>query len=155
MDLALQGERFRFRMAAQQADRRAYLISCLQHYQLADYGFPMKMDMSFLQNTRPGTSLPIFGVLDLNDSVFSISCNKSSRERTRTSFTPYLPDELSMYYGKTVDYLYSLIPRNRDGSASVSLAILDPCLKSWKTTSIVQKSVFNGIWVVFELRNST
>lgn len=154
MNEELSREKFRFQdKAAQQAERRAYLTNCLQHYQMANYGFPLQMNMSYLSKCRTGTSMPFFGVLDLDDSVFSISCSKTWGTANDPVFTPKLPEELAMYYSVTAQYLNSLISKHSSGTASFSARYsgsMPQALEDY-IQIVVNSHFFEKIWVIFEL----
>jgi hypothetical protein len=154
MNAELGRERFHFQnKAAQQANRRAYLINCLQHYQMADYGFPLQMNMSYLSKCRPGTSMPYFGVLNLHDSVFTISCSKTWGTANDPIFTPKLPEDLAGHYSVTTQYLNSLIPKLSSGTASFSARYsgsMPQALEDY-IQIVVNSSFFEKIWVIFEL----
>lgn len=123
LDQELAEQIFKFQnLKALQAEERRYLKILRIHLVMADKGFPVSMDMSFLSQVNDKTGMPTFAVIDLHNPVFKIEgkCDFLGEHIKSCQFPKFLPFDLQVYYQKHLERVLSekLYPSVQGGPPS-------------------------------------
>ncbi len=160
LDRELKEQIFKFQnLKALQEEERRYLAVLPIHLQMADKGFPVSINMSFLKQVNPLTGMPTFAVINLHNPIFRLEgkVNFFGNGFRSFRFPRFLPSDLHAYYQEHLDRILrdELYPPVRGGTPS-RIAIetqyagrLPDNLKHLVSRAL-SLNIFSDILIVFE-----